>query len=155
MTVPDRNAALLAEIRPKVGIALNPTAWVNVTQQEVNDFGRLTGETLWIHTDAVRAATEGFGTTSIQASLMLARLGGWAQEAGAWIDAARVPLVYGYDRVRILQSASVGTALRCMVTIRQAEPHRLGVKMTCGMSVECSALTGPVLVADWIVVFVA
>jgi len=155
MTDTLRNAPLLAEINSKVGVALTPTAWVNVSQQEVNDFGRLTGETLWIHTDPDRAAAEGFGTTSIQASLMLARLGGWAQEAGAWINAARVPLVYGYDRVRILQSAPVGSELRCAITIRKAEPHRLGVKMTCEMSVECSAMTSPVIVADWITVFVA
>lgn len=146
---------LVAAISSRVGASLPLTNWVEITQIEVTVFGELTGESLWIHTDPERAAAEGFGTTSIQASLMLARLGSWAQEAGAWIDEARVPLSYGYDRVRVLRSAPVGSSLRCKVTILDAQPHRLGVKITCGMTVECSALSDPVLVADWIAVFVA
>lgn len=43
------------------GKSLGKSAWLKLTQEDVNQFRRLTGDTQWIHVDPERAATGPFG----------------------------------------------------------------------------------------------
>ncbi len=47
---------------------------VEITQNKIDDFGRVTGDNQWIHTDPVRAASGQFGSTIAQGFLTLSLL---------------------------------------------------------------------------------
>ncbi|MDQ0314493.1 MaoC/PaaZ C-terminal domain-containing protein [Amorphus orientalis] len=143
----------LSRLKARIGEDLGPSGWVVVTQADVVRFGELTGEDHWIHVDPERARANGWEQTMVQASLMLARLGRWAQELGVWVDEARYPLFYGFDRVRVLKAVPVEARLRCRARISQVDPHPLGIKVASTMGVEDSRASGTVLHAEWIAVF--
>jgi acyl dehydratase len=55
---------LPVELLGLVGQKLGTSPWLEVTQEDVDDFARLTGDEQWIHVDPERAAAGPFGTTS-------------------------------------------------------------------------------------------
>ena len=63
--------ASLEELRPHVGRELGASGWRLVTQEDVDDFARVTGDDYWIHTDAERARQSLFGGTVAHGYLTL------------------------------------------------------------------------------------
>ena len=45
-----------ADLSSRIGEPLGETPWMRISQQNINRFGELTGDTQWIHTDPYRAA---------------------------------------------------------------------------------------------------
>ncbi len=55
-----------------VGAELGVGDWVELGEQELQDFGRITGDTHWIHVDPARAAAQGpFGSVIVHGFLTL------------------------------------------------------------------------------------
>ena len=44
-----------ADLSARIGEPLGETPWMRISQQNINRFGELTGDTQWIHTDPYRA----------------------------------------------------------------------------------------------------
>jgi acyl dehydratase len=55
----------------KVGQEAGPSAWVEVTQERIDDFARVTGDLQSIHVDPEAAAAGPFGTTVAHGLLTL------------------------------------------------------------------------------------
>lgn len=60
-----------AQLSARIGESLGETAWMRITQQNLNRFGELTGDTQWIHTDPYRAAPTRFGGTIVHGAYLL------------------------------------------------------------------------------------
>ena len=43
-----------ADLSARIGEPLGETPWMRISQQNINRFGELTGDTQWIHTDPVK-----------------------------------------------------------------------------------------------------
>ena len=54
-----------ADLSARIGEPLGETPWMRISQQNINRFGELTGDTQWIHTDPYRAAHTPFGGTIV------------------------------------------------------------------------------------------
>jgi acyl dehydratase len=143
----------LASLRARVGSEIGRTDWENFDQAQVSAYGAMTGENLWIHTDPVRAAGSRFGSTIVQASLLMARFGSWIQACGAWLPEPAVPVNYGYDRVRILGALPVGERVRARVVLQKLTETAGAVRMQILLEVQRPNQDRPVISAQWIVMF--
>ena len=146
-------AASLERLRARVGAEIGLTEWESFDQAQVLAYGAMTGEDLWIHTDPVRAAASQFGSTIVQASLLMARFGAWIQACGAWLPDPAVPVNYGYDRVRVLSALPVGEPVRARVVMEQLTETAGAVRMHLLLELQRAGHDKPVISAQWIVMF--
>lgn len=145
----------LAALRGRVGAGAALTAWERFDQAAVDAYGRLTGESLWVHSDPARAAASGFGGTIVQSSLLMARFGAWIQAVGLWLPEPATPLNYGYDRVRIPGALRVGEAVRGRVSLASMPEPRAGmIRLELDVVAERDSEARPVLAARWLVAFI-
>ena len=101
------------------GAVFGPSGWRRVTQEDIDDFARLSGDRQWIHTDVERARRESsFGTTIAHGNLTLSMIDGFRDElVGAAPAGARLGVNLGYDRVRFPAPVPAGAELRATMEI--------------------------------------
>ena len=61
----------MSELRDLIGKELEPSEWLEVTQERIDAFADATDDHQWIHVDPVRAAEGPFGTTIAHGFLTL------------------------------------------------------------------------------------
>jgi acyl dehydratase len=101
----------LDELAALAGTTLGPTAWQEVTQEQVNTFADATGDHQWIHTDPARAAEGPFGGTIAHGYLTLSLIIPlWTELLD--LQDIRTRVNYGLDRVRFPAPVPVGGKVR-------------------------------------------
>jgi len=137
----------LDELAALAGTTLGPTAWQEVTQEQVNTFADATGDHQWIHTDPARAAKGPFGTTIAHGYLTLSLI------IPLWTELLdlrdiRTRVNYGLDRVRFPAPVPVGGKVR--LTAHIAAVDRLteeSAQTTVDFTVELEGTEKPAVVA--------
>ena len=140
----------LAEI---VGTRFGPSRWVTIDQGMIDQFGALTGDEHWIHTDPERASKElPGGKTLVHGYFTLALL---TRLIGELIDIRfGRALNYGLDRVRFLAPVPAGARLRLFVTPAEVTAmDKGGVKLTLDCEMELEGADRPALAARSISIF--
>lgn len=96
-----------------IGIEAQPGAWHVMTQQWINDYVDLTGETGWIHTDVERSKQSTLGNTIAPGNMGIAILPKLSRAISPY---SRYPRKYslnqGWDRIRFLQPCVTGSRIR-------------------------------------------
>ncbi len=111
----------IEEMKAAVGKTVGPGDWRQVTQEDINDFARLSGDDQWIHIDVERAKAESpFGTTIAHGNLTL-----------SMIDGLRLSLIestgfklgvnYGWNKVRFPAPVPVGSKIRASVEVSSVD----------------------------------
>ncbi len=135
---------------PLVGTTFGPTAWRRVTQDEIDTFARLSGDSQWIHTDVERARRESpFGTTIAHGNLTLSLIDGFRDElVGAVPPGARLGVNLGYDRVRFPAPVPSGAEVRATMEVVAATPKGDWLEVVQRFTVEVRGGDRPACVAD-------
>ena len=115
--------AVLDLMHKDIGKVRRSGDWFTVSQELIDGFVAITGDTNWIHTDSARASKEpNFGVTVAPGAMgiaLLPRLTG--------LDSAytRYPCKYalnqGWDRIRFLRPLRVGSRIRAVSKLVAAE----------------------------------
>ena len=104
---------VIAAMRKDIGVEAEPGEWHVVTQQWIDDYVDLTGETGWIHTDVERAKQSTLGSTIAPGNMGIAILPKLSRANSFY---SRYPRKYslnqGWDRIRFLQPLRVNTRIR-------------------------------------------
>lgn len=136
------------------------SGWTSFTQQEVSDFGRTTRDEAPFHMDPEWARRHSpYGTTIAYGFQTLAMLTYFNHELFGWpADGTKdegYGINYGIDRVRFTGPVPVGARFRCHMTLAGIEERNPGErKLTFKVEIEVEGMQRPVLVADWIGMFV-
>lgn len=125
-------------------LELDPTEWFGVSQDQVNSFAELSGDTQWIHVDPERASRGPFGGTLVHGILVLGMV------AGSWsrmveITGADVQLNYGTDRLRFISPLQTGRKIRIRAKIIDVSVVPGGYQLTVEQVVEAQNSTRPIL----------
>ena len=105
------------ELRELVGESVGPGDWREVTQQDVDDFARLTGDDQWIHVDVERAKNESpFGGTVAHGNLTLSMIDGFRRDVLA-SSGFKLGVNYGWNKVRFPAPVPTGSRVRASVTL--------------------------------------
>ena len=131
----------------KVGQHLGHSDWVEITQEQVNQFAEATDDHQWIHVDPERAKRESpFGGPIAHGYLTLSLVSALSAQI---IEAKgfRMGVNYGADKIRFMSPVPVGARIRASATLDDAKQFEGGVQMTLGITMEIENQPKPAMVA--------
>ncbi len=135
--------------RALIGHEVGPGEWREVTQQDIDDFARLSGDDQWIHVDVERAKRESpFGTTIAHGNLTLSMIDGFRKEL---IESTgyKLGINYGWNRVRFPAPVPAGSKLRGKAEVMFVEDVGGGwYQIVTKFTVEAEGSEKPVCVAE-------
>jgi acyl dehydratase len=144
----------IAGLRSHVGNHLGYSNYRAITQPMVDEFAQVTGDRQWIHVDPERAATGPFGATIVHGLFTLSLGAALAREVFL-VEAVRMGVNYGYDRIRYPSPLRVGRQVRLGVDVRDCVDVSGGVQVTFRFSFEEQDAAKPACVADSVVRYFA
>jgi len=138
----------MRSLRDLVGVELEPTSWLEVSQARIDEFARATGDAQWIHTDPVRAAEGPFGTTIAHGYLTLSLCAPLVSEALAVLTGYGMSINYGLNRVRFPAPVPAGSRIRARVAVASVDDVPGGDQAVVVATIERQGGDKPVCVAE-------
>ena len=145
--------AILATVGQEVGVS----RWFRLDQDRVNQFADVTEDWFFIHTNPERAAAETpWGGTIAHGFLTLSLLSAMAYDAIPGVDGADRGVNYGFDKMRFVAPAPVGSRVRGRFTLSRAvtdKPGEVTLHHAVAVEIEGQEVASggrPAIVADWI-----
>lgn len=134
-----------------------PTDWLQITQERINQFADCTLDHQFIHVDPKLAAETPFGSTIAHGFLSLSLLSHFSESFTFVIEGLQMGINYGFEKVRFLAPVKVGQRVRARakaLDIEETKPSQFRIKWE--VTVDIEGEEKPALVAEWLVVqFVA
>jgi acyl dehydratase len=114
----------IEEAMAMVGKSIGPCEWREVTQADIDDFARLSGDDQWIHVDVERSKRESpYGQTIAHGNLTLSMIDGM-RLALIEMNGFKLGINYGWDKVRF--PAPVPAASRIRATAELLSVDEIG-----------------------------
>jgi acyl dehydratase len=144
-----------AEFEARAGQTLGTSSWITVDQPLIDAFATLTGDRYFLHVDPLRAAATPLGSTIAHGLLTLSLLPRMSYEVCPFLEGARFPLNYGFNRLRFVAPVPVNSLVRGHFLLRRAHAIKDGQReMHYDVTVEIDGGPRPALVAEWLTRFV-
>ncbi len=139
----------IEQARAMVGRTVGPSGWRGVTQADIDDFARLSGDDQWIHVDVERAERESpFGGTIAHGNLTLSLIDGMRRELIA-SRGFKLGVNYGWNRVRFPAPVPAGSRVRATAEIVSVDEVGDGwYQQVTRFTVEVEGNEKPCCVAD-------
>ena len=141
------------ELVKTIGTKIEPTAWIEVTQERINEFAHCTGDDYFIHVDVEKAKKTDLGGTIAHGLLTLSFLPYLMNNFPA-PEGMTHGLNYGFDKVRFLGIVHSGKRVRIhgeVMDVTWKDEHNC--KFTTAVTVEIEGEEKPALYAEWILYY--
>mgnify|MGYP001568495602 CR=1 FL=1 len=139
----------IAEYPGLVGQALEPSDWVDITQERIDQFADATNDHQFIHVDPEKAAQTPFGGTIAHGFLTLSLLSHFMETSLPKIRDVAMGLNYGSDKVRYLAPVKVGQRVRAQFKVTEVAENRHGQWMVnTSATVEIENESTPALIEE-------
>lgn len=148
MTLLNRPADILAWVGKEIGVS----NWLQITQEQIDTFSRITGDDHWIHVDVERARTEMPNGKTIAHGFFTLSLIPFLVRSVYQIKERGLGLNYGSNRVRYVSPVPVDSRIRLRQSIKAAEAVEGGMRITSDCVIEIEGQTRPALVAEFLMV---
>jgi acyl dehydratase len=132
-----------------VGKDLEPSRWIEVTQERVNQFAEATNDFQFIHVDPEKAAQTPFGGPIAHGFLSLSLLSYLNAQTAIVPENLVMGINYGSDKVRYLMPVRVGKRIRSkqkVLEVTEKNPGQWLIKNA--VTVEIEGEETPALVAE-------
>ncbi len=136
-----------AAVQERAGSELGVSRWVEVTQERITQFAKLSGDEQWIHVDPERAKDGPFGTTVQHGFLTLSMSTGLLWEICS-IEGFSVILNYGLNKVRFPAPLKTGSKFRMRVSLAEVNELKGGIETVYRLTFEVDGEEKPCCVAD-------
>jgi acyl dehydratase len=143
------------ELPSLVGRDLEPSSWLEVTQDRVNQFADATNDHQFIHVDTEKAAKTPFGGPIAHGFLTLSLLSFLNEENAVFPEGLVMGINYGSDKVRFLQPVRVGSRIRSrqkIIDVNEKNPGQWLLKTRVEVEIEHS--DKPALMAELLALFI-
>lgn len=138
---------LYVELQAKLGEVIHTGEWLNVSQDRINQFGNVTEDMQWIHTDPERAESESpFKTTIAHGFLTLAllpKLTDSVDPDNNLFPTAKMVVNIGLNQVRFPYPVKAGNSVRAVSTLSKVTPIRKGLEIEREIKVEIEGVRRP------------
>ena len=136
------------------GKSLGQSAWLEVTQERINNFAEATEDRQWIHVDPEKAARSPLKSTVAHGFLLLSLLPFFLSQCEIFQTKFRFAVNYGLNRVRFTSPVHTGDRIRNQASLKKVEKKGLRkVMLTIENTVEIEGKEKPALVAEILVLF--
>jgi len=137
------------------GTELEPSGWLEISQERINQFADATNDHQFIHVDPERAAATPFGATIAHGYLTLSLLSDLLGDCWPTPEGLVMGLNYGSDKVRYLAPVKVGQRVRAVGRISELAEKRPGQWLIkTNVTVEIENETTPALIAEILSMFI-
>ena len=116
----------VSELPSLVGEELEPSLWIEITQERVNQFAEATNDFQFIHVDPEKAAQTPFGGPIAHGFLSLSLLSYLNAQTAIVPENLLMGINYGSDKVRYLMPVRVGKRVRSKQTILEVSEKSPG-----------------------------
>jgi acyl dehydratase len=142
----------IEDLRASIGREAGVSEWLTVTQDLIDRFAELTGDSQWIHVDTKRARRDSpFRATVAHGFLTVALLSSLVRQAVALDIDSKLRVNYGFNRLRFPAPVPSGSRIRARVTPNAVREIEGGVEIAWGIVVEVENQLKPALAAEWLV----
>lgn len=132
-----------------VGRELEPSPWIEITQERVNQFAEATNDYQFIHVDPEKAAQTPFGGPIAHGFLSLSLLSYLNAQNAIVPENMVMGVNYGSDKVRYLMPVRVGKRIRSKQTVLEVTEKNPGQWLIKNaVTVEIEGEETPALVAE-------
>jgi acyl dehydratase len=147
----------LATLQSRLGQEFAVGDWLQIDQARIDAFAAATGDTQWIHTDPVRAASDSpYGRTLAHGFLTLSLLplltaGNDPQTLQRLFPGAKLRVNYGLNRLRFPAPVLCGESIRARTLLLAARIVGEALEVTWQFTIEIEGKEKPALVAEQLV----
>lgn len=138
---------LYLELQSKLGEVIHTGEWLDVSQERINQFGQVTEDMQWIHTDPERAEAESpFKTTIAHGFLTLAllpKLTDSVDPDNNLFPTAKMVVNIGLNQVRFPYPVKADNKVRAVSTLSKVTPIRKGLEIEREIKVEIEGVRRP------------
>lgn len=139
------------EMLNAAGMKLEPSDWIELSQQRINEFVDCTEDHQFIHVDEVKAKETPFGGTIAHGFLTLSLLAGLIEKIGVTPENTVMGMNYGFDKVRFLAPVRSGKRVRMVGEVKNVDQKdEKRFLTTFGVSIEIEGEDTPALVAEFL-----
>ena len=140
-------------LKALMGEVVGPTDWREVTQREIDDFARLSGDDQWIHVDVERAKTESpFGTTIAHGFLTLSLMTQLKIQETFEITGFNFMVNYGSNKLRFVGAVPSGSKIHMRSRVVKVEPGaKGGMELTREFAIHVGGSEKPAVLYEMIV----
>lgn len=137
------------DLRNLVGKDLEPSPWLEITQDRVNQFAAATNDHQFIHVDPEQAAKTPFGGPIAHGFLSLSLLSYLNAQSAIVPENLVMAINYGSDKIRYLMPVRVGKRIRSKQTVLEVTEKKPGHwLLKIAVTVEIEGEDTPALVAE-------
>ncbi|HLF29850.1 MAG TPA: MaoC family dehydratase [Xanthomonadales bacterium] len=145
----------LDEFRTLAGRELEPSSWMEISQDRVRQFADATEDHQFIHLDPEKAAKTPFGGTIAHGYLTLSLLVCLNREKAILPEGLAMVINYGSDKVRFLAPVRVGSRIRSTQKIVEVTEKTAGMWLVkVNVTVEIEHATKPAMKAEVLYMYV-
>jgi len=138
-----------SELPSLVGQELEPSSWLEITQERVNQFADATNDHQFIHVDPEKAAQTPFRGTIAHGFLTLSLVPCLTTEKAKEIEGVVMGINYGSDKVRFLNPVRVGSRIRARQVLLEATEKSPGQWLTkTAVTIEIENQQKPAMIAE-------
>jgi len=131
------------------GRELEPSSWLEITQERVDQFADATNDHQFIHVDPEKAAQTPFGGPIAHGFLSLSLLSFLSEQNLVVPDNLVIAINYGSDKIRYLMPVRVGKRIRSRQKVLEVAEKTPGQwLMKTAVTVEIEGEETPALVAE-------
>ncbi|WP_099608561.1 MaoC family dehydratase [Vibrio coralliilyticus] len=138
---------LFDELQDKLGEVIHTGDWLDISQERINQFGQVTEDMQWIHTDPERAESESpFKTTIAHGFLTLAMLPKLTDSVDpdhSLFPTAKMVVNIGLNQVRFPYPVKANSRVRAVSRLSKITPIRKGIEIEREIKVEIEGVRRP------------
>ena len=136
-----------------IGTKMNPTEWIEINQQEIDRFAKLTKDHQFIHVDPNKAKKfSPFGETIVHGFFILSLASKFAIDVLPILHTNEVRINYGFNRIRFVHPVTVNSQVRGVFSLKNVEiKNEFSLVKTYELSIEIKKTKKPAVVAEWLI----
>ncbi|MFC3023699.1 MaoC family dehydratase [Vibrio zhugei] len=139
--------AVYDELSTQIGEVIHTGEWMTIDQDKINQFGEVTEDMQWIHTNPEKASEQSpFKTTIAHGFLtlaMLPKLTDSVDPENPQFPTARMVVNIGLNSVRFPYPVKSGSRVRAVSTLSKVTPIRKGLEIEREIKVQIEGIRRP------------
>ncbi|GLR16049.1 MaoC family dehydratase [Portibacter lacus] len=142
----------LSEMKNFLGKEIGVSDWFQITQKQINAFGKVTFDEQWIHTNPEKAKKNSpYGEPIAHGFLILSLIPKFLTETISFAN-VKMGINYGMDKVRFMNATPVNARIRARITLAEVSEISGGVKYKTEVVLELENVEKPACYAEMIAI---
>ena len=140
----------LSELSNHIGKEIGISEWFEITQEDINQFAKLTHDEQWIHIDVEKAKKYSPYKTTVAHGFYILSLSTKFLYETFNIKSVKMGVNYGLDKVRFMSPTFSGGFIRGLVSLQDIELSDRSAKYKMCITFELKGQEKPVCVAEFL-----